>query len=76
MQPSQDQLVLLAQQIASTAPEEVDCEAVLDQVAAYLEAKNSDEDVSSRLELVAQHLEICPNCFEEFHALKTIFIPN
>ncbi len=69
MEPSREQLAELAQQLASTAPEEIDCDAVLERVAAYLEAKESDVALTPELEMVRQHLEICPDCLEEFQAL-------
>ena len=69
MEPTREQLAALARQLASTAPEEIDCEAVLDRVAAYLEAKRSDVALPPELKSVGQHLEVCPACLEEFQAL-------
>ena len=69
MEPTRDQLDALARQLAATAPEEIDCDAVLDLVAAYVETTQGDAALSPELQKVAQHLEICPNCLEEFQAL-------
>ncbi len=69
MEPTREQLAALAQQLASTAPHEIDCEAVLDHVAAYLEAMQSSAALPPELEKVGQHLQVCPACFEEFQAL-------
>ncbi len=76
MEPNREQLAALAQQLASTAPEEIDCEAVLDHVAAYLEASQADATLPPELETVGQHLKICPACLEEFHALIRASVPE
>lgn len=69
MEPTREQLAELARQLASTAPEEIDCEAVLGHVAGYLEATRSEASLSPELKTVGQHLEVCPSCHEEFEAL-------
>ena len=76
MEPTREQLAALARQLASTAPQEIDCEAVLDCVAAYLEATRSDAALPPELEMVGQHLEVCPSCFEEFQALVRAVAPK
>ena len=76
MEPTREQLAALARELASTAPEEIDCEAVLERVAAYLEAKESDVALTPELEMVRQHLEICPACLEEFQALIRASAPE
>ncbi len=69
MEPTAAQLAELARQLAGTAPNEIDCEAVLDCVAAYFEATQSGITPSADLAMVGQHLEVCPSCLEEFQAL-------
>ncbi len=69
MEPTRDQLADLAKIVASTAADEIDCETVLDRVAAYLEVHHSDEELDTELDQVRQHLAICPQCREEFDAL-------
>ncbi len=69
MEPTREQLAALAQQLASTAPKEIDCEAVLDRVAAYLETTRSKVTLPPELDTVGLHLEVCPSCLEEFQAL-------
>ncbi len=76
MEPTREQLAALARQLASTAPEEIDCEAVLDRVATYLEARQSDEALPPELDAVGQHLEVCPSCLEEFQALVRAVAPE
>ena len=76
MEPTREQLAALAQHLASTAPEEIDCMAVLSLVAAYLEAKGSNVALTPELEMVGQHLAVCPACLEEFQALIRASAPN
>ncbi len=76
MEPSREQLAALARQLASTAPEEIDCEAVLDRVATYLAATRSDMPLPPELDAVGQHLEVCPSCLEEFQALVRAAAPK
>ncbi len=76
MEPTREQLAALARELASTAPEEIDCDAVLERVAAYLEAKDSDVALPPELEMVGQHLAVCPACLEEFQALIRASAPN
>ena len=69
MEPTREQLAELARQLAETRPEELDCEAVLDRVAGYLEQMGGGTAMPPELETVRQHLTICPACAEEFDAL-------
>ena len=69
MEPTREQLDALARQLAATAPDEIDCECVLDRVAAYLEASRAGAALPPELELVRKHLEVCPPCLEEFEDL-------
>lgn len=69
MEPTREQLLALARQLAATAPDEIDCEMVLDRVASFVEATRSRDALGPELEQVAQHLEVCPSCLEEFRAL-------
>ncbi len=76
MEPTREQLAALARQLAAPAPEEIDCQAVLDRVAAFLEARRSDLELPPELDAVRQHLEICPPCLEEFQALVRAVEPE
>jgi hypothetical protein len=69
MEPTREQLSALARQLAATAPHEIDCEVVLDRVASFVEATRSRDALAPELKEVAQHLEVCPSCLEEFQAL-------
>lgn len=76
MEPTREQLVILAEQLAETAAEEIDCDAVLDCVSAYLEAAKSKRTLLPELNAVAQHLKVCPGCLEEFEALVRALSPE
>ncbi len=76
MEPTREQLAALARQLATTAPEEIDCKTVLDRVATYLEARQSDVALPPELDAIEQHLEVCPSCLEEFQALVRAVAPE
>ncbi len=76
MEPTREQLAALARQLAVTAPEEIDCEAVLNRVATYLEARRTDVGLPPELDAVGQHLEVCPSCLEEFQTLVRALAPE
>jgi hypothetical protein len=59
----------LARAVADTAPEELNCDAVLELVGGYLETVERGEDLDCELRMVRQHLAVCPECREEFDAL-------
>ncbi len=68
MKPTHEQLRELLRVVAATRPQEIDCEQFLTRVAAYLETIG-DQALLPELDIVAQHLEVCPECSEEFDAL-------
>lgn len=71
-EPTKEVLARLAKLVAETADEEIDCGAVLENVAVYLEAVRKGAALTADLAVVAQHMKVCPECFEEFQALSDI----
>lgn len=69
MDPTPEQLADLARIIAATADDEIDCDELLERVAAYLDLADTDGVLPDELEKVRQHLAVCPQCREEFDAL-------
>ncbi len=69
MKSRREQLRDLLRTVAATEPQEIDCEELLARVAAYLESRAPGGELPPELELVAQHLEVCPDCREEYEAL-------
>ncbi len=66
---SRAQLAELARLLASTAPEEVDCEVFHRHLAALVERHGAAVDTPELLRSLRQHIEVCPECREEFEAL-------
>ena len=62
----------LAGQLERTLEREVDCDDVLHLLDQYAEAALRDEDLAQLMPLVAQHIELCADCREEFEALMRI----
>lgn len=55
--------------ILTTRADEIDCEAAFRELDRYAELALANGDAEQLLPLVAQHLERCPDCREEFEAL-------
>lgn len=60
---------VLAVGVTSTRPVEIGCDDCLDQVASYAESRLQGLPTSAALRLVEEHLELCPDCREEFESL-------
>ena len=60
----------LVRSVERTIPNEIDCEEVLDRISSYLEAVQDKRIFGEELEAVRQHLSVCPECTEEFEALR------
>lgn len=69
MNPTDDQLAELAELLSATTNEEIDCDVLLNRVAAYLHATTDRRKMEEDLRQVGQHLKVCPECREEFEAL-------
>ncbi len=69
MKPNCGQLRELLRIVAATKPQEINCEELLARVGTYLESSEQGCELSPELEEVAQHLEVCPECREEYEAL-------
>jgi hypothetical protein len=53
----------------ATRDVEIGCDDCLMQVASYCETELAGKEVPEALRLVREHLEICPDCHEEYQAL-------
>lgn len=71
VQPT-DQLRELLERIARTQERELDCGELFSVLDQYSEAILAGEDVSSEFALVVQHLDLCPDCMEEYEALMSV----
>lgn len=60
----------LAEALAHTHPDEIDCDEWLDQVVEYLELAERGGPIPPRLRAVENHLGLCPECREEYEAMR------
>ena len=63
-------LETLADHALRSHPGEITCDEWVGQVGAYVEALARGGDIPAALEVVAHHIELCPQCSEEFEALQ------
>jgi len=59
----------LLQMLANTENEEVACDDVFKVLAEFAEMHQNGENVAEMMPLVKKHLDMCPDCREEFEAL-------
>lgn len=55
--------------LAMTETQEMGCDDVFMVLAEFAEMNQRGENVTEMMPLVAQHLELCPDCREEYQAL-------
>ncbi len=56
----------------NTQQQEISCDDVHELLDQYTEKAIAGEDVSSILPFVHLHLTMCPDCHEEYNALRRI----
>lgn len=59
----------LARGIATTRPDEIDCDECFEQIDQFVEMELAGKDAAEAMPLVQDHLDRCGNCREEFEAL-------
>ena len=69
---SPSQAVLMLQMIQKTQEVEFSCDDVHKLLDQYTEMALRGDDATALLPLVHQHLELCPDCMEEYEALTRI----
>lgn len=62
----------LLRMLALTRERELTCMEVNDLVDYYVELEQSGENVKALMPAMTQHLRICPECKEEYEALKQV----
>ena len=72
MNQSEDMMRKLIEQIALTQERELDCGEVFAVLDQYTEAIIAGGDVLEQFALVIPHLELCPDCLEEYQALLAV----
>jgi hypothetical protein len=64
-----EQLATLLRVLGQTRPDELTCDEWLERVSGYAEATAAGLPPPPGSELVRHHLDLCPECLEEFEAL-------
>jgi hypothetical protein len=59
----------LARTLLATRPDEIPCDEWLDQIGGYADAVLAGRAIPPALCRVQRHMEICPECAEEFQAI-------
>jgi len=72
MQIPIDKLKTMVRSVARTQEIEYSCDDVYQLLDEFTEAVVQGKDVTQLMPLVQQHLELCPDCREEFEALLRV----
>jgi hypothetical protein len=64
-----DELRELARYVLLTKPDEIGCDDWLGYAPSYVELVAAQQPVPEPLQKAAEHLDLCPECAEEFRAL-------
>jgi hypothetical protein len=72
MGQTEDVLRKLVEQIARTQQRELDCGEVFAVLDQYAEAIVAGEDLGEQFALVIHHLDLCPDCLEEYESLLSV----
>ena len=70
LSPSQAEMMLAM--VQKTQEDELSCDDVHKLLDQYTEMALRGEDAAALLPLVHQHLDLCPDCLEEYEALTRI----
>ncbi len=60
---------MMLDMLVKTETHEITCNDVGDALAEFAELHQQGEDVKHLMPLIHQHLEMCPDCREEYEAL-------
>lgn len=60
--------------LAHTQEHELTCDEVYALLDEFVELAARGEDVAALMPLVKQHLEMCPDCWEEYRVLEKIVL--
>jgi predicted transcriptional regulator len=68
-------MVKMLQALAMTEEQEISCDDVFAVLDEFTEAAKRGENVLLLMPLVRQHLEMCPDCREEYETLLRMLQP-
>jgi hypothetical protein len=76
-QPLPDPAVMerLLRMVARTQSHEISCDEVYTVLDQFAEAARRGEDLEAFMPLVRQHLDMCPDCREEYEAILRMLEP-
>ncbi len=60
--------------LSNTQEEELTCDQVFAALDQFTELAARGEDVSQLMPLIQHHLDMCPDCMEEYKVLKNIVL--
>ena len=69
MSVTPDEMRELAKYVLLTRPDEIGCDDWLGHAPRYAELVTAREPVPEPLRKAAEHLDVCPECAEEFRGL-------
>ena len=69
---SPESMTSLLNMLAMTEAHEIDCDDVFKALAEFAEMNQRGKDVAEMMPLVKKHLELCPDCREEYEILMDI----
>lgn len=72
MAMTSEQADKMLRMIEHTQDEELSCDEVFELLYIYAEMASRGEDVGELFPLVEHHLEMCPDCREEYEAVMRI----
>ena len=64
-----DMLRRIVRASVRTRPDEIGCDDCFEQLDRFAELRLAGKSTAAALPLVEAHLEVCPDCQEEFEAL-------
>ncbi len=70
--PSQDSMRKMLSMVARTEAEELSCDDVYRLLDEFAEMIARGEDAASVMPMVKHHVDMCPDCREEFEALVRV----
>ena len=74
--PMDPALLKMLKMIATTDEKEIACDEVYAVLDQFVEAVRRGEEVLTFMPLVRQHLDMCPDCREEYETLLRMLQPE
>ena len=69
LQMTPEQLEKLLKDVVRTSELELNCSSTFELIDEYIDRVAQGEDATTAMPLVSQHLDLCPECEEEYNLL-------